>query len=273
MKKKKNTRLVFIDEKNLKIYQALSAEDFKEFFMKYLSYKVDDDVEITDFSSPSLYGLFMMYKDKIDFNETKWKKQAEANKENGKKGGRPKKSALQEVKETEFDLPKTDDNVENENKADLSPSKPSVDAEYHQQVEMPSNGLKTGKEEILEEDIINILNDNDIMSNPTNVRIDKETGKYYTDEKIKEIREKVEKSNNKPLPVMEDNIPLWEDYLKSISSKLRDIINDLNSNSRLRRTIQAPTNLKELLNNNVGRYYKDRVLRIIEHYTTQQTVA
>ena len=57
---------------------------------------------------------------------------------------------LQEVKETEFDLPKTDDNVENENKADLSPSKPSMDAEYHQQVEMPSNGLKTGKEEILE---------------------------------------------------------------------------------------------------------------------------
>lgn len=184
-----------------------------------------------------------------------------------------KKSALQEVKETEFDLPKTDDNVENENKADLSPSKPSVDAEYHQQVEMPSNGLKTGKEEILEEDIINILNDNNIMSNPTNVRIDKETGKYFTDEKVKEIREKVEKSNNKPLPVVEDNIPLWEDYLKSISSKLRDIINDLNSNSRLRRTIQAPTNLKELLNNRVGRYYKDRVLKIIEHYTTQQTVA
>ena len=184
-----------------------------------------------------------------------------------------KKSALQKVKETEFDLPKTDDNVENENKADLSPSKPSVDTEYHQQVETPSNGLKTGKEEILEEDIINILNDNNIMSNPTNVRIDKETGKYFTEEKVKEIREKVEKSNNKPLPVVEDNIPLWEDYLKSISSKLRDIINDLNSNSRLRRTIQAPTNLKELLNNRVGRYYKDRVLKLIEHYTTQQTVA
>ena len=87
-----------------------------------------------------------------------------------------KKSALQEVKETEFDLPKTDDNVENENKTDLSPSKPSVDAEYHQQVEMPSNGLKTGKEEILEEDIINILEepifeygDSRCIGNPTNV--------------------------------------------------------------------------------------------------------
>lgn len=87
-----------------------------------------------------------------------------------------KKSALQEVKETEFDLPKTDENIENENKADLSPSKPSVDAEYHQQVEMPSNGLKTGKEEILEEDIINILEepifeygDSRCIGNPTDV--------------------------------------------------------------------------------------------------------
>lgn len=171
-KKEKNTRLFYKDEKNLKIYQALSAEDFKEFFMRYLSYKVGDDIEITDFSSPSLYGLFMMYKDKIDYNETKWKRQAEVNKENGKKGGRPKKSALQEVKSTEFDLPKE----ENENKADLSPSKPSVDAEYHQQVEMPSNGLKIGKEEILEEEILDILEepifeygDSRCIGNPTNV--------------------------------------------------------------------------------------------------------
>ena len=184
-----------------------------------------------------------------------------------------KKSALQEVKETEFDLPKTDDNVENQNKADLSPSKPSVDAEYHQQVEMPSNGLKTGKEEVLEEDIINILNESNIMSNPTNIRLDKETGKYYTDEKIKEIREKVEKSNNKPLPVVEDNMPLWEDYLKDITPKLKDIINSFNSPISVNRTIQAPTNLRELLNSRAGRYYKDRIMKIIEHYTTQQAVA
>lgn len=273
MKKEKNTRLVFIDEKNLKIYQALSAEDFKEFFMMYLSYKVDDDVEITDFSSPSLYGLFMMYKDKIDFNETKWKKQAEANKENGKKGGRPKKSALQEVKETEFDVPKIDDNVENENKADLSPSKPSVDAEYHQQVEMPSNGLKTGEEEVLEEDIINILNDSSIMSNPTNVRIDKETGKYYTDEKVKEIREKVEKSNNKPLPVVEDNMPTWEKYFSDYKYIIRDIIECYNSGTSIAKKHQIPENFKILFNNKAGQYYKDKVLKIIEHYTTQQTVA
>lgn len=262
-------KIVYTDVKDLRTYESLPPNDFKEFFMTYFKYRKGDKVEVTDFTNPVTFALFNSYTSKLDRNEDVYN----ARVSNGKKGGRPKKSALQEVKETEFDLPKTDDNVENENKADLSPSKPSVDAEYHQQVEMPSNGLKTGKEEILEEDIINILNDSDIMSNPTNVRIDKETGRYFTDEKVKEIREKVEKSNNKPLPVVEDNIPLWEDYLKSISSKLRDIINDLNSNSRLRRTIQAPTNLKELLNNRVGRYYKDRVLKLIEHYTSQQVVA
>lgn len=183
------------------------------------------------------------------------------------------KSTLQEVKSTEFDTPQIEENVENENKADLSPSKPLVDNLYHPEGESASNGLKIGKEEILEEDIINILNNNNDMSNPTNIRIDKETGRYFTDEKIKEIREKVEKSNNNPLPIVENNMPTWEDYLKSISSKLRDIINDLNSDSKIRKTIQAPTNLKELLNSKAGRYYKDRVLEIIERYTTQQAVA
>lgn len=82
-----------------------------------------------------------------------------------------KKSALQEVKETEFDLPKTEENVENENKADLSPSKPSVDAEYHQQVEMPSNGLKMGEEKILDtlKEYIFEYGDSKCTGNPTDV--------------------------------------------------------------------------------------------------------
>ena len=273
----KNTRLVYNDEKNLKIYQALSAEDFKELFMAYLTYKVGSDVEITNFSNPSLYGLFMMYKDKIDYNEEKWERQAAAKRENGKKGGRPKKSALQDTVGTEFNITPVTNNIpsneEIENEPILSPQNIQDDNLYHPEGESASNGLKIGKEEILEEDIINILNDSDIMSNPTNIRLDKETGKYYTDEKVKEIREKVEKSNNNPLPIVENNMPTWEDYLKSINGKLRDIINDLNSDSRIRRTTQAPTNLKELLNSRAGRYYKDRVLEIIERYTTQQAVA
>lgn len=113
----KNTRLIYNDEKNLKIYQALPAEDFKEFFMACLSYRVGDNIEITNFSNPSLYGLFMMYKDKIDYNETKWEKQAEARRKNGQLGGRPKKNTTPQPEEikpsdslkntitTEFDIP------------------------------------------------------------------------------------------------------------------------------------------------------------------------
>lgn len=266
-------KIVYTDVEDLRTYESLPPNDFKEFFMAYFKYRKGDRVEIADFTNPVTFALFNSYIPKLNKNEDTYNKKVNANRENGKKGGRPKKSALQEVKETEFDLPKTDDNVENENKADLSPSKPSVDAEYHQQVEMPSNGLKTGKEEILEEDIINILNDNNIMSNPTNVRIDKETGKYFTDEKVKEIREKVEKSNNKPLPVVEYNMPTWEEYVSAYKFIIKDIIDCYNTGTSTAKKYQIPENFKTLLNNKAGQYYKDRVLKLIEHYTNQQIVA
>lgn len=151
----KNTRLVYNDEKNLKIYQALSAEDFKELFMAYLTYKVGSDVEITNFSNPSLYGLFMMYKDKIDYNEEKWERQAAAKRENGKKGGRPKKSALQDTVGTEFDIPPVTNNIpsneEIENKPILTPQIIQDDNQYQPEVESGLNSLKRGNNEIIED--------------------------------------------------------------------------------------------------------------------------
>lgn len=257
-----NLPTVNISREIISVLSRLDGDEIKEVINGIRDYVYKDKEPIVD---EEITDIMDMVLDNINFIAKGYL--------NGKKGGRPKKSALQEVKETEFDLPKTDDNVENENKADLSPSKPSVDAEYHQQVEMPSNGLKTGKEEILEEDIINILNDNNIMSNPTNVRIDKETGKYYTDEKIKEIREKVEKSNNKPLPVVEDNMPTWEEYVSAYKFIIKDIIDCYNTGTSTAKKYQIPENFKTLLNNKAGQYYKDRVLKLIEHYTTQQTVA
>lgn len=59
-----------------------------------------------------------------------------------------KKSTLQEVTTTEFDIPKTGENVENENKADLSPSN---DEEVEQPQPIGDNAtesLKTGKDDI-----------------------------------------------------------------------------------------------------------------------------
>lgn len=148
----KNTKLVYTDEKNLKIYQSLSPEDFKEFFMTYFTYKPGQDPQITDFTNPLLYTVFLEYKDKIDYNEEKWERQAAAKRENGKKGGRPKKSTLQEIASTEFDITPVTNNIPNneeiENKPVLSPQIIQDDNQYQEEVESGSNGLKMGNNEI-----------------------------------------------------------------------------------------------------------------------------
>ena len=101
--KNKNTRLVYTDDKNLKIYQSLPDKDFKEFFMTYLTYEIGDDVSKT-ISNPYLQTMFMAaYADKIKYNEEKWERKAKANRENGKKGGRPPKNNTELQPNTEFD--------------------------------------------------------------------------------------------------------------------------------------------------------------------------
>lgn len=150
----KNTRLVYNDEKNLKIYQALSPEDFKEFFMTYLTYKPGSELQITDFNNPLLYALFLSFKDKIDYNEEKWERQAAAKRENGKKGGRPKKSALQDTVGTEFDITPVNNipsNKETENKPILSSHLTQDDNQYQPKVESGLNSLKIGNNEVVED--------------------------------------------------------------------------------------------------------------------------
>lgn len=109
----KNTRLVYTDDINLKIYQSLPDKDFKEFMMVYLTYQKGDDVS-GRFTNPMTYALFMTYISKIEYNEDKWEKRAAANKENGKKGGRPKKNTDIQPN-TEFEItPNKAFNTENE---------------------------------------------------------------------------------------------------------------------------------------------------------------
>jgi hypothetical protein len=150
----KNTRLVYNDEKNLKIYQTLSPEDFKEFFMTYLTYKPGTELEITDFSNPLLYALFLSFKDKIDYNEAKWEKQAAAKRENGKKGGRPKKT-LQDTVGTEFDITPVTNNIpsneEIKNTADLSPSNDEEVEQPQPTRDNTAESLKMGNNEIIED--------------------------------------------------------------------------------------------------------------------------
>lgn len=96
----KNTRLVYTDENNLSIYRSLPDKDFKEFMMAYLTYKKGDDID-SMFTSLMAKIAFLSVAPKIEHNEDKWEKQAQANRENGKKGGRPKKIDI--TPNTDFD--------------------------------------------------------------------------------------------------------------------------------------------------------------------------
>lgn len=137
--KTKNTRLVYTDEKNLKAYESLPAEDFKEFFMTYFTYQDGDDVSKT-ISNPFVQTLFMAaYADKIKYNEEKWERKAKANKENGKKGGRPRKTNTDIESNTEFEI-----------EAKISPNEPCLatnDTDVPQEVESLSEVKIEAKEE------------------------------------------------------------------------------------------------------------------------------
>lgn len=96
----KNTRLIYTDETNLAVYRSLPDKDFKEFMMAYLTYKKGMDITKM-FSNPLVESIFRLYVSKIEYNEDKWEKQAQARRENGKKGGRPKKTDI--TPNTEFE--------------------------------------------------------------------------------------------------------------------------------------------------------------------------
>ena len=140
--KTKNTRLVYTDDKNLKIYQSLPDKDFKEFFMTYLTYEIGDDVSKT-ISNPYLQTMFMAaYADKIKYNEEKWERKAKANRENGKKGGRPPKNNTDLQPNTEFDT-----------EAKISPNEPDI-ATNGTDVPQEAKSLPEAKIEAKEEEII-----------------------------------------------------------------------------------------------------------------------
>lgn len=87
----KGTRLIYNDEEHLKMYEALPAEEFKEFFIAMLKYKYGDDTIIDTIQTPAIKALFMSEKMRIDYNEGKWEKKAKISRENGAKSkGRPK---------------------------------------------------------------------------------------------------------------------------------------------------------------------------------------
>lgn len=136
-------KLVYTDEQDLRIYESLPSTDFKEFFMAYFKYKKGDKVEPTDFTNPVTFALFNSYIPKLDKNEDTYNKKVQANKENGKKGGRPKKSVITEVENNEFQV--------EQNTADLSPLNNEEVEQSQPTVDNAAESLKMGNNEITED--------------------------------------------------------------------------------------------------------------------------
>ena len=132
-------KLVYTDEQDLRIYESLPSTDFKEFFMAYFKYKKGNKVEPTEFTNPVTFALFNSYIPKLDKNEDTYNKKVQANKENGKKGGRPKKSVITEVENNEFQI--------EENTADLSPSNDEDTPTPQPIEEKPTEAIKTAIED------------------------------------------------------------------------------------------------------------------------------
>lgn len=100
-------KLVYTDENDLRIYESMPLQDFKEFFMAYFKYNKGDKVEISDFTNPMTFAMFCQYIPKLDNMEENYKKKAAANRENGKKGGRPRKDNTDNIKESDTSTSET----------------------------------------------------------------------------------------------------------------------------------------------------------------------
>lgn len=161
-------KLVYTDEQDLRIYESLPSTDFKEFFMAYFKYKKGDKVEPTDFTNPVTFALFNSYIPKLDKNEDTYNKKVQASKENGKKGGRPKKSVITEVENNEFQI--------EQNTADLSPSN-------NEDIPTPQPTDKTPtevvKKAIEEEMFETLLSDEEIVKKVVNEFIETEGDAGY----------------------------------------------------------------------------------------------
>lgn len=106
-------KLVYTEENDLRIYESMPDADFKEFFMAYFKYKKGDKVNISDFTNPMTFAMFCQYIPKLDKMEDNYNKKTAANRENGKKGGRPRKDETSDLKPSEPVNEQTPQPVEN----------------------------------------------------------------------------------------------------------------------------------------------------------------
>jgi hypothetical protein len=82
---------VLIKYKYLEYVENANLSDADSWQLMKGIIKYDRDREIPIFSNPILTALFAIIKTDLDSNREKWEEKAIVNRENGKKGGRPRK--------------------------------------------------------------------------------------------------------------------------------------------------------------------------------------
>lgn len=202
-----NIPSINLNKELITLLTRLDAEEVKEIIVGIRDYVYKDKEPIVN---EEITDIMDMVLDNINFIAKGYL--------NGKKGGRPKKSTLQEDNK----------NTEIENKPILSPQIIQDDNLYHPDRESASNGLKVGKNEVLD-------NEPKVLPNVKLVAT-----------------------------AQTPSIPTFEEYLQDEKNNIENIIKDFNAGGT-RATLQAPENLKDLLNRKWGRYYKEQITEYINN--------
>lgn len=190
-----------------------------------------------------------------------------------------KKSALQEVTSTEFDLPKE----ENQEIGDLSPQNIQDDISVHQEEDMqPESLIEPFNEELEDNNINDFENNTETMGNLTNIVIvdgkamikepaietrSMQPTKTYTTKEKEDIKQKIIEKKTIQIPRVEIPTTTLVDKVNEIIKEHRYEINEIiksrNSALRVNRDIQAPENLKILLNKGENKYYSEQIIAYI----------
>lgn len=172
--------LIFKDTMEYLVDGILTAEQYAELTRMIYATRWGNGVNEKEIKDKLLLGIWKTLKHTI---------KKSARNARYRENNQNKKSALQEVTSTEFDLPKIDENVENENKTDLSHQIVQDDISIHQEQDIQPESLKIDVNEELE---YNNIEDNKDMGNLTNIVYDSTTGRFqFTNEQKEYIKNKI----------------------------------------------------------------------------------
>lgn len=280
-----NLPSININKQSLLLLNRLTGDEIKTILQAIQQYVYKGEDVVVD---EDLECILESVLDNIDNIAKGYLNKANASRENGKKGGRPRK------------------NTHIENKPISSPSNDADDKIYPQEVETAENGLKSPNTDILitmtstefdmpsipataevrslpkKDKIDNNTNiteeENKEMGNVTNIQLNPATGKFeYTKEQKENIKNKIV-NNSIPRPINNtaittstpSNSLTFEEVLKAESYNIKTIISDFNTPG-LRQKVQGPENLKELLNR--YRLYRNELIGFISKYVEVDILA